>query len=73
MFSEQNEMQEQSFMVDGAMEMQNFLNSMKINQFIESQPDPDFIQDDNNTKKTTRKNWKKSKVYSNEKVKAKKF
>ena len=28
---------------------------MKINQLTESQPDPDFFQDDNNTKKTTQK------------------
>ena len=53
------------------MEMQNLLNSSKINQFTESQPDPDFFQ--GNTKKTTRKNWKKSKPYSNTKVKATNF
>ena len=28
---------------------------MKINQLTESQPDPGFFQDDNNTKKTTQK------------------
>ena len=51
--------------------MENLLNSMNINQFTESHPDPDFFQD--NTKKTTQKNRKKSKLYSNTKVKAKNF
>ena len=54
MFNYQNEMQEQNFM-DGTMEMQNLLNSMKMNQFTESNPDQDFFQDDNDTKKTTQK------------------
>ena len=54
MFNYQNEIQEQNF-VNRTMEMQNLLNSMKINQLTESQPDPDFFQDDNNTKKTTQK------------------
>ena len=46
---------------------------MKINKFTESQPDPDFFRDDNDTKKTTRKNRKKSKPYSNTNVKARNF
>ena len=54
MFNYQNEIQEQNF-VNRTMEMQNLLNSRKINQLTESQPDPDFFQDDNNTKKTTQK------------------
>ena len=33
--------------------IKNLLNSMKINQFTESQQDPDFFQDDNDTKKAT--------------------
>ena len=72
MFTYQNEIQEQNF-VDRIMQMQNLLNSAKINQLIESQPDPDFFQDDNDTKKTTQKNLKKSKRYSNTKVKARKL
>ena len=67
-----NEIQEQNF-IDGTMEIQNLLNSMNINQFTESQPDPDLFQDDNDIKKTTRKNQRKSKLYSNTKVKAKYF
>ena len=67
-----NEIQEQNFM-DGTMEIQNLLNSMNINQFTESQPDPDLFQDDNDIKKTTRKNQRKPKPYSNTKVKAKYF
>ena len=35
------------------MGIKNLLNSMKINQFTESQQDPDFFQDDNDTKKAT--------------------
>ena len=46
---------------------------MRINKFTESQPDPDFFRDDNDTKKTTRKNRKKSKPYSNTNVKARNF
>ena len=41
MFNYQNKIQEQNFM-DRTIEMQNLLNSMMINQFTESQPDPDF-------------------------------
>ena len=59
--------------MDGTMEIQNLLNSMNINQFTESQPDPDLFQDDNDIKKTTRKNQRKLKPYSNTKVKAKYF
>ena len=55
MFNYQNEIQEQNF-VNRTMEMQNLLNSMKINQLTESQPDPDFFQDDNNTKKNYSRN-----------------
>ena len=68
MFNYQNEMQEQNFM-DGTMEMQNLLNSMKMNQFTESNPDQDFFQDDNDTKKTTQKIEKNRNLIVIEKLK----
>ena len=68
MFNYQKEMQAQNFM-DGTMEMQKLLNSMKMNQFTESNPDQDFFQDDNNTKKTIQKIKKNRNLIVIEKLK----
>ena len=51
------------------MEMQKLLNSMKMNQFTESNPDQDFFQDDNNTKKTIQKIKKNRNLIVIEKLK----
>ena len=66
----QNEIEAQNYL-KGALEMEKMLNNL-TNQNLDSQLDQDFFQDNNDTKnkKAARK---KSKPYSNNKVKARNF
>ena len=70
MIDYQNEIEAQSYL-EGALEMEKMLNNL-TNQNLDSQLNQDFFQDHNNTnnKKAARK---KSKPYSNTKVKARNF
>ena len=70
MIDYQNEIEAQSYL-EGALEMEKMLNSL-TNKNLDSQLNQDFFQDDNDTnnKKAARK---KSKPYSNTKVKTRNF
>ena len=70
MIDYQNKIEAQSYL-EGALEMEKMLNNL-TNQNLDSQLNQDFFQDDNDTnnKKAARK---KSKPYSNTKVKTRNF
>ena len=70
MISYQNKIETQNYL-EGALEMEKMLNNL-TDQNLDSQLNQDFFQDvnDTNNKKAARK---KSKPYSNTKVKARNF